>query len=262
MASSRPLPFTVRAWASWNAASARAASSAGTPDPPPPALLRRRVGVLGQQALRLAWGIGGAGEARLVASSRHGEFGRTLGILDRIIAAEPVSPAEFTLSVHHALIGLLSIACGNRRGHTAVAAGPESFGFGFLEALCCLAETPDEPVLLIHYDEQLPEPFTNFASDTGPAMALVVALAAGGPGEAMTLRLAPRTVPGASLPDSLAAGFCGFLGDRTAPRLTAAGARMTWQWSRDAAPVDAAPVDAAPVDAAPVDAAPVDAAPA
>jgi hypothetical protein len=226
----------VRAWAAWTETGALAHGAAGMADEPPPALLRRRVGPLGQHALRLAWGIGCSGQARLVASSRHGEFRRTLGILDSIIAAEGVSPAEFTLSVHHALAGLLSIARGNRRGHTAVAAGPESFCFGFLEAACCLAENPAEPVLLMHYDEMLPEPFTRFAGETGPAMALVVALAAGGPGEAMTLRLAPGTPAGAAVADSLAGGFCRFLGDPAARDFSAAGARLTWQWSRHAAP--------------------------
>jgi len=43
--------------------------------------------------------------------------------MEGLVAGEGVSPAEFTLSVHHALVGLLSIAQSNRRGHTALAAG-------------------------------------------------------------------------------------------------------------------------------------------
>ena len=236
MASTQFMTFVVRAWASWDEAVLPGDSSGGTPGGAPPPLLRRRVGTLGQHALRLAWSMTGSGEGRLVASSRHGEFRRTLGILDSIIAGEGVSPAEFTLSVHHALVGLLSIARANRRGHTAVAAGLESFCFGFLEAASCLAETPAEPVLLIHYDEPLPEPFTSFAAETGPAMALVVALAANGPGEAMTLAMTPTTAPGPTAPHSPAAGFCEFLGDPSAPHFSAVGPRMTWQWSRHAAP--------------------------
>ncbi len=240
MAGTQPIPFTVRAWGAWSAGDrpGETDGSSGREGPPVPPLLRRRVGILGQHALRLAWGMACAGEARLIVASRHGEFRRSLAILDSIVAGEAVSPAEFTLAVHHALAGLLSIARGNGRPHTAVAAGPESFCAGFLEAVACLAEQPAEPVLLIHYDEPLPEPFTRFAVETGPAIALVVALAAGGPGEAMTLAMTPTPAPGPPAAEcaSAAAGFRGFLGDLRAPRFTIVGARTTWRWSRHAAP--------------------------
>lgn len=243
MASTRPIAFNLRAWGAWSAE-----DPPGDPDSPggrdahpAPALLRRRVGVLGQHALRLAWGMACSGEARLIASSRHGEFRRSLGILDAIIADADVSPAEFTLSVHHALVGLLSIARGNCRAHTAIAAGPESFCFGFMEAVACLAENPAEPVLLIHYDEPLPEPFDRFDSAPGPALALVMALAANaGPGEAMTLMATPTAAPGPMSSPSPAAGFRAFLDDPGAPRFTAVGPRMTWQWSRHVAAAHAA----------------------
>jgi hypothetical protein len=226
-----PIAFTLRAWKAWSEA-----DPPGEADSPVPSLLRRRVGTLGQHALRLAWGMACSGEARLIASSRHGEAHRSLAIMEALIAGEGVSPAEFTLSVHHALVGLLSVARANRLGHTAVAAGPESFCFGFLDAVAGLADAPQEPVLLIHYDEPLPEPFTRFAPETGPALALVLALAAGGPGEAMTLTATPTAPPGPVPSPEPAAGFCGFLADPAAPRFTFAGPRMTWTWARDAAP--------------------------
>ncbi len=70
------MTFVVRAWASWDEAILPGDSSGGTPGGAPPPLLRRRVGTLGQHALRLAWSMTGSGEGRLVASSRHGEFRR------------------------------------------------------------------------------------------------------------------------------------------------------------------------------------------
>src|SRR5689334_10839923 len=90
-------------------------------------LLRRRVSEIGQRALRPAWCLS-EGEPKFVLASRNGEFGRTLGLLEALTEREPLSPAEFSLSVHHALIGLLSIARGNGAGHTALAAGADSFG--------------------------------------------------------------------------------------------------------------------------------------
>ena len=234
-----PMTFTVRAWEAWSEQAPpgeRASAGAEHGQPPPPVLLRRRVGTLGQHALRLAWGMACSAEARLIASSRHGEFHRSLAIMEGLVAGEGVSPAEFTLSVHHALVGLLSIARNNRRGHTAVAAGPESFCFGFLDAVAGLADAPQEPVLLIHYDERLTEPFARFAPETGPGLALVLALAADGPGEAMTLVATPTAAPRPDgLPDP-AAGFCAFLADPSAPHHTVVGPRMTWHWTRNAAP--------------------------
>jgi len=239
VASNSPMVFTVRAWSAWNEdGSSGETDSAGSHhiQSAPPSLLRRRVGPLGQHALRLAWDMACSGEARLIASSRHGEFHRSLGIMEGIVAGEGVSPAEFTLSVHHALIGLLSIVRGNGRGHTAVAAGRESLCFGFLDAVAGLADAPEEPVLLIHYDEPLPQPFTRFAPETGLALALVLALAASGPGEAMTLATKPTAPPAPDSAPDPAAGLVGFLADAAVPRFTFVGPRMTWTWARDAAP--------------------------
>jgi hypothetical protein len=234
-----PMAFTVRAWDAWSEQvppGERGSAGCEHVQPAPPVLLRRRVGPLGQHALRLAWGMACSGEARLIASSRHGEFHRSLAIMEGLVAGEGVSPAEFTLSVHHALIGLLSIARANRLGHTAVAAGPESFCFGFLDAVACLADAPQEPVLLIHYDEPLAEPFTHFAPETGSGLALVLALVADGPGEAMTLVVTPTAPPEPDcLPDP-AVGFCAFLADPRVPSHIVTGPRMTWQWTRDASP--------------------------
>jgi hypothetical protein len=82
----------------------------------------------------------------------------------------------------------------------------------------------------------LPEPFTRFAPETGAAMALVVALAADGPGEAMTLAARPTAPPAPDPAPDPAAGFCGFMADAAARHFTFAGPRMTWTWARDAAP--------------------------
>lgn len=157
-------------------------------------------------------------------------------MLETIVAREDVSPAEFSLAVHHALVGLLSIARGNRRGHTAVAAGPESFCFGFLEAVSCLAETPAVPVLLMHYDEPLPAPFAGCCGAETAPLALVVALTASGPGQPMALDITPATADRPADDRTPAACFRDFLADPLARGLTAAGPRMTWQWTRCAAP--------------------------
>lgn len=166
----KPSSFYLCGWGYW------------TPDHPQeksdtaPALLRRRVSSLGRHALSLAWELPEAANARLILSSRHGEFGRTLSLLEAASSQSELSPADFTLSVHNALIGLLSIAHGNRHGHTAIAAGPESFCFGLLDAIACLKENPREPVVLIHFDEPLPASFAAFNELNEQPIALALTL--------------------------------------------------------------------------------------
>src|SRR6202040_2382166 len=118
---------------------------------------------------------------RYVLASRHGEFSRTLRILESLAALELPSPAEFSMSVHNALAGLLSIHFGNMRGHTALAAGVDTFGFGLMEAAACLAEQPQEPVLLIFGDEPLSREYATFGTDDA-GLPFVIALALRIPG--------------------------------------------------------------------------------
>jgi hypothetical protein len=159
--------FRLAGWRAWDSARAESETPSAVP-----LSLRRRVSPVGQKALRAAWSFPEIATARLILASRHGEFGRTLSILDDLGKAQPVSPADFTLSVHNALVGLLSIAAANRRGHTAIAAGAETFGFGLIEAAACLAESPDEPVVLIYFDEPLPGPYAEFNETDAQPMAL------------------------------------------------------------------------------------------
>jgi hypothetical protein len=164
----------------------------------------------------------------LVFASRHGEFGRTVSILDSLISGDGVSPADFTLSVHHALAGVLSIAQQNRGGHTSVAAGPDSFGFGLLEAAASAQET-EQPVTLVYYDEPLPSPYQVFDSCNE---GLVVALGLGGSdGEMLTLDVLPGSGQG------LMEGALDFLRFwlTDAPEAVSQGERVNWRWSRHAA---------------------------
>jgi hypothetical protein len=220
------LTFCVENWAAWRAAP----DTTDTNVTELPASLRRRVGSLGRHALAAAWKVMPTPAPRFVFSSRHGEYDRTLRLLESLIAEGDVSPADFSLSVHHGLAGLLSIATGNREGHTAIAAGPDSFGYGLLDAAACAAETPDVPVLLLHYDEPLPDLYRDVIRHDEPqAMAVALALRAHGEGTTLSIETEPAT------DDRLAAGlaetFLDFL--RSADReASATGGRMTWRWAR------------------------------
>jgi hypothetical protein len=140
-------------------------------------MLHRRATPLGQKIIASAIACGEVvRNARYVLASRHGEFSRLLGILDTLAVGEQPSPAEFSMSVHHALAGLLSIHIGNTKGHIALAAGAGTFGMALLEAAACLAEEPDSAVLLLYGDEPLPGPYATFADECG-SLPLVAAFA-------------------------------------------------------------------------------------
>lgn len=141
-----------------------------------PTMLRRRVTPLGQMAFRTACKLSVPESVRFIFCSRHGEFQRTLGILTALATGEAVSPAEFSLSVHNALAGLLSIAWRNTAGHTTIAAGTDSFRSALIEAASCLIEYPDEPVLLVYCDDRLPEPYAEIAGNHETCFAIAMLL--------------------------------------------------------------------------------------
>lgn len=167
-------------WAVWEGD--RLISDAPPPVKPLPASLRRRITPIGRRVLEAAWMLCAGLEAeapRIVLSSRHGEYARTLGLLQSLAEGEDVSPAEFSLAVHHGLAGLLSIATGNRAGHTAIAAGGDTLGAALTEAAACLA-SGDSRVLLLHFDEAPPPDYAAAGGGSEPAVAFALLLGAGG----------------------------------------------------------------------------------
>ena len=127
-------------------------------------------------AFRASYALSEQRTARFIFCSRYGESDRTLRILHSLAAKEPISPADFSLSVHNALAGLLSIAWGNTAGHTAISAGADSFGYGLLEAIACLNEGSGEPVMLVYFDDLLPQPYDEVADGAETCVALAMLL--------------------------------------------------------------------------------------
>jgi hypothetical protein len=200
-----------------------------------PMMLRRRSTALGQKMLASALACGETAlTGRYVLASRHGEFSRGLSILKSLAAHELPSPAEFSMSVHNGLAGLLSIHLRNTRGHTALAAGLDTFGFGLIEAAAHLVEQPSEPVLLLFGDEPLPGEYHVFGGDDVD-LPLVVALALQAPAagdDGILFEALPRSAdarPSTAAPID----FLRFLlsGAQSA---VSEGARMTWAWRRAA----------------------------
>ena len=220
-------------WADW-CAWAGAETSVATVDESiaAPVGLRRRVGAIGQKALKAAWALPQARDGRYVFASRHGEFERTIQMLRDIAQGEAPSPAEFSLSVHNALAGLLSIATANRVGHTTVAAGPESFCAALLEAAAGLAEDPTRSSVVAFYDVPLSAPYDELMQDEPDyrePLAVVMALTPGSAGDRrIALRLAPADVA-TERSASPALEFLAFLLKGTQSGAVR-GARHNWCW--------------------------------
>ncbi|MGB8600666.1 MAG: beta-ketoacyl synthase chain length factor [Rhizomicrobium sp.] len=214
--------FSIPAWTGWSCG----------PDTDGvkrlPALTRRRLTALGRNALGAASMLPALDTARYIFSSRHGEFNRTQTILHSIAAAEELSPTEFSMSVHHALTGMLSITHHNHFGHSAIAAGSESLCFALIEAAACIAENPAQPVLLLHYDDALTGEYAVFDSGAQPAILALLLQAEGE--NSLTFTMAEKSAaPAGTTP--AARTLWQFL-DGDAAQGVFYGPTHSWHWSR------------------------------
>lgn len=141
-----------------------------------PSILRRRISPIGQIAFRASYALSEQRTARFIFCSRHGEFDRTLRILYSLSAGEPTSPADFSLSVHNALAGLLSIARSNTAGHTTISGGVDSFAYGLLESIACVRSGIADPVMLVYFDDRLPKPYDEISGDADTCVAVAILL--------------------------------------------------------------------------------------
>ena len=245
---SQPSVFTVAAWSAWSPERAAAANwlawaggiAPATESIAAPALplqLRRRVSPIGQRMLAACLACAdGASAGRYVFASRHGEMTRTMSIMESLAANELPSPADFSLSVHNALAGLLSIQMRNTAGHTALASGPDTFGYALIDAIGYLAEnragSRNGSVLVCFGDDVLPGPYGTFSGDDRDLpMVLALLLKTPGPGDdALALSMVRNETERPSS-QSLATEFLRFLLGRL-PAHSASAARTTWSWRR------------------------------
>lgn len=148
---------------------------------------RRRLSPLARICLHLAHECAaGLPAVRVVFASRHGEVNRTHLMLEDIVAGEPVSPTAFGLSVHNAIVGMLSLLRQDVSATTAIAAGGQTLGYGLLQAGVDWQSDTSSPVLLLFADLPL-HPFYQDADDSVcQPQGLALLLAEGGQPWALT----------------------------------------------------------------------------
>ncbi len=94
-----------------------------------------------------------------VIGSSIGEAATMLGLLDQMFRQEvPLSPAGFTMSVHNAASGVISISNDNRGFATSLAADEQTPAAALLEGIGLVATTGG-PVAIACGDEAAPEDF-------------------------------------------------------------------------------------------------------
>ncbi len=127
-----------------------------------PAMMRRRMDPLGRAALQSAYAVQPAEACPMVFASRWGDLARSVGMLEQLAQAQPLSPTAFSLSVHNAIGALYSIARQDRSNYSAVSAGEYSAEAGVAEAQGLLADGAPA-VLLVCFDAPLPEVYAQYS---------------------------------------------------------------------------------------------------
>lgn len=157
---------SVDDWQAWSRQPVELPASDAAPDVSfLPAMQRRRLSRLARMAFSVAWPLAeGHQGLPLVFVSRHGETPRTVDILSDLAANQPLSPTQFSLSVHNAIIGLWSIMRGETSEMTALAAAGDGLEHGMLEAAALLDEGASA-VLLVVTEEQPPEAYSTWIDD-------------------------------------------------------------------------------------------------
>ena len=138
-----------------------------------PPMERRRLTQLEKAALSVAWrATDGKIDCPVVFASRWGEIGTTLKLIRQMHDEGEMSPAGFSNSVHNAAPGHLSVLAKNTAPYTAIAAGPDTYEMGRLEAL---SRGPGR-VLFVYAEETTPALYRPHFPDVRKASAVAMLL--------------------------------------------------------------------------------------
>ena len=165
--------FCIEAWEFWSP------GSGAPPVQAMPPLLRRRASPMDRLALEVAYRLAPKGvDMPTVFASRHGEVARSVEMLIAMAKGEAPLPMGFSLSVHNAASGLFSIAREDRSASNSLASHRDLLPGSVLEA-CGQLEEGAPKVLLVAFDDELPEPYHGFADEDPVGYALGLMLSQG-----------------------------------------------------------------------------------
>jgi len=110
-----------------------------------------------------------------VISSQHGDASRMVNLLLSLSKGDFLSPTDFSMSVHNAIIGAYSILTNSKKMSTALSANEMSFEAGLIEAFA-LQREKKERVGYMYYDAPLPSPYEEKVENTFPETCLALLL--------------------------------------------------------------------------------------
>ena len=141
-----------------------------------PAMQRRRLSRLAKLALNSAMQTLDTHDVDyIVWVSQYGDEAKTLNILEDVLSDQTPSPTQFSTSVHNAISGLYSILCQDATPATSLAG---AWNDGLIEAYAWLKTRPEaRQVLLVYYDEALPDIYIEHQPFAAFAMAAMISLA-------------------------------------------------------------------------------------
>ncbi|AYA03734.1 beta-ketoacyl synthase [Acinetobacter sp. WCHAc010034] len=141
-----------------------------------PALQRRRLSPIAKLAFSSAMqALSGMPADYIVWVSQYGDEAKTLKILEDVLKDQTPSPTQFSTSVHNAISGLYSILCQDPTPATSLAG---SWNDGLIEAYAWLKAMPEaRQVLLVYYDEALPDIYIEHQPFAAFAVAAMISLA-------------------------------------------------------------------------------------
>jgi hypothetical protein len=102
------------------------------------------------------------GAMPVVFASRHGDLIRTIEMLDAIAMHNPISPTNFGLTVHNAVVGMAAILQKNRQPALAMAAGLDTFWFGLCDVVA-RSQVSGQPHLYLYADMPTPAIYQQYA---------------------------------------------------------------------------------------------------
>lgn len=198
-----------------------------------PAMQRRRINRLGRMALQVAYWCC-AHESQplncpVIFASRHGDVMRSETLLRSLASDEPLSPTDFSMSVHNAIGALFSIARNDTNNYLAIAAGTITVETAFVEAIALLA-TEAEQVLMVVYDEPLPSSYSEFADELAYPFAWACVLTSGSIDLAWQAPSASTQNEKSALPHSLEV-LSLLIGEKTS--ITHHTAESSWFWQNN-----------------------------
>lgn len=144
-----------------------------------PAMMRRRMSNLTKLALQSALSLADEKDIDyIIFASRHGELHRTVDLIESIIDGDDASPIAFSQSVHNTAAGLYTIITKQPIPVTSLSAGEHTLHSALIEAACYLSDNPQHQVLLVDFDEPLPEQYQAFENDAHQGYAFSAILSA------------------------------------------------------------------------------------